>query len=101
MLANVMFASKPRIRPTSLRKIFFSLPSAAHWWPTRFQPCVLRFILFLKCLFLTKTIACSFSLGREDMLLIENMGKTNASHNFSKAELNAKKSVSPIIFRSQ
>lgn len=46
--------------------------------------CVSRFILLLKCLFLTETIACSFLLGREVMVLFENMEKTNTWDNFLK-----------------
>lgn len=38
MLANLMLASKPRVCPMSLLKIFLSLPSATHWWATCFQP---------------------------------------------------------------
>lgn len=77
MIGNIVVASKPRICPMSLRKIFFSLPSAAPWCPSCFQPCGLRSVLLLKCLFLTETIACSFLLGREVMVLSENMEKTN------------------------
>lgn len=38
MIANLMLASKPRICPMSFLKIFFSLPSAAHWCPPCLQP---------------------------------------------------------------
>lgn len=85
MLANLMLASEPRACPLSLLKIFFSLRLLQHIGGLLASSPVFEvysafevFIPLLKCLFLTKTIACRFSLGREVMVLCENTGKTNA-----------------------